>query len=78
MDSTRAVYENDHAQTSAFNRGVVIKTSLLVVLPVFVLAAGCASQEPQQTVRSGAPYSQEIKPPLPRDSLLFGPDCIVR
>jgi hypothetical protein len=59
--------------------GVVIKYCLLIALPLLVLAAGCASNEPQQSVRAGAPYKEEIKGPAPRDSLLFSPaDCIVR
>lgn len=57
------------------NRGVVIKTTLLIAV-LLAFGTGCASTEPR--VRAGAPYSEEIKGPVPRDVLLFGPDCLVR
>ena len=51
---------------------------LFIALPLLALAAGCASNEPQQAVRAGGPYFEEIKSPVPRDMLLFGSDCFVR
>jgi hypothetical protein len=57
------------------NRGVVIKYSLLIAV-LLAVVTGCAGTEPRN--RAGAPYSEEIKPPVPRDMLLFGPDCVVR
>jgi hypothetical protein len=48
----------------------------LLFVVLLVLATGCASTEPQ--LRGGGPYVEEIKPPVPRDVLLFGPDCVVR
>jgi hypothetical protein len=59
----------------ANNRGVVIKYSLLFAA-LLVLATGCAGTEPR--ARAGGPYTEEIKGPVPRDMLLFGPDCVVR
>jgi hypothetical protein len=58
------------------NRGVVIKHSLLIAA-LLVLVAGCAGTEPR-VARGGGQYAEEIKPPVPRDVLLFGPDCTVR
>ena len=57
------------------NRGVVIKYSLLIAVLLMVVT-GCAGTEPR--IRSGVPYSEEIKAPVPRDTLLFGADCVVR
>lgn len=61
-----------------FNRGVVISYRLFVALPLLVLVVGCAGTEPRAAARAGAPYLEEIKSPVPRDTLLLGPDCIVR
>lgn len=61
-----------------FNRGVVIRYRLFVALPLLVLAVGCTGTEPRPAARAGAPYLEEIKSPVPRDSLLLTPDCIVR
>jgi hypothetical protein len=47
----------------------------LLIAALFVLLAGCGATEPR---RGGGPYSEEIKGPVPRDALLFGPDCNVR
>jgi hypothetical protein len=58
------------------NRGVVIKYSLLIIAALLAFGTGCAGQEPR--ARGGAPYAEEIKGPVPRDALLFGPDCVVR
>lgn len=78
MDLRRRLYDNDVAQLlRKLNRGVVINTRLLVVallLPAFL--GGCVSNEPRRA--AGAPYAEEIKPPVPRDALLFSPDCVVR
>jgi hypothetical protein len=51
---------------------------LFIVLPLLVLVAGCAGNEPRSAARAGAPYVEEIKSPAPRDALLYAPDCIVR
>lgn len=61
-----------------FNRGVVFNYRLLIALPLLALAAGCVSNEPRPSVRAGGSYVEEIKSPVPRDQLLFGPNCFVR
>jgi hypothetical protein len=48
----------------------------LLFAALLVLVTGCAGTEPR--ARTGGPYVEEIKPPVPRDALLFGPDCVVR
>lgn len=58
------------------NRGVVIVYRVLFVL-LLALSAGCAGNEPRRA-SVGGQYVEEIKGPLPRDVLLFGPDCLVR
>jgi hypothetical protein len=58
------------------NRGVVIRY-LLLIAALLTLGTGCATQEPR-AARGGAPYTEEIKGPVPRDALMFGPDCVVR
>lgn len=78
MDLRRLLYDNDRrALLRKLNRGVVINTRLLVVLLLLpAVISGCVSNEPRRA--AGAPYSEEIKPPVPRDALLFSPDCVVR
>ena len=79
MDTRPSLYENSFAQPSAnLDRGVVIHYRLFIVLPLLVLVAGCAGNEPRSAARAGAPYVEEIKSPAPRDALLYAPDCIVR
>ncbi len=79
MDTRRCLYDNGRAlQALNFNRGVVIQYRLFIALPLLVLVAGCAGNEPRVAARAGAPYVEEIKGPVPRDALLFAPDCIVR
>jgi len=36
------------------------------------------SNEPRPVARAGGPYVEEIKSPVPRDTLLFSPNCFVR
>lgn len=75
MDARRRLYDNGRCAYCANNRGVVIKYTLLVAA-LLAFGSGCAGTEPR--VRAGAPYAEEIKSPVPRDALLFGPDCVVR
>jgi hypothetical protein len=49
----------------------------LLFAALLVLVTGCANTEPR-VARAGGPYTEEIKSPVPRDALLFGPDCVVR
>jgi len=48
----------------------------VVFVLLLALATGCATNEPRAS--AGGQYVQEIGAPVPRDVLLFGPDCIVR
>jgi hypothetical protein len=57
------------------NRGVAIKYTLLIVA-LLAFGTGCASNEPRKS--AGAPYAEEIKSPVSRDTLLFDPNCVVR
>jgi len=47
-----------------------------MLLLLSALLGGCVSNESRRA--AGAPYSEEIKPPVPRDTLLFDPNCVVR
>lgn len=76
MDTQRLPYDNS-AALQARNLGIVIYFRLFIALPLLALAAGCAANDPLM-VRAGGSYVEEIKSPLPRDQLLFGPNCIVR
>jgi hypothetical protein len=48
----------------------------VVFVLLLALGAGCAANEPRAS--AGGQYVEEIRGPLPRDVLLFGPDCVVR
>ena len=50
---------------------------VLKALPLLVLAVDCARNDPLRVGRSGVAYVEEIKSPMPHDTLLFGSNCLV-
>ena len=79
MDSPDQLAENGVAsRVQSFNRGVNVDSRLFIALPLLMLAAGCVANGPRPAARAGGAYVEEIKSPMPRDTLLLNPNCLVR